>query len=99
MEASGYELLLYCDVCAIIRVPSVTEWWATQYTGETRGECVRQARNQGWLISGRNKHLCPNHSGKRGPSKTSPYRDSMEFFRNKGRDIDPYWGLGKRDEY
>lgn len=42
------------------------------YTGETFGECAREARDRGWLINARTrKALCPKCSGKSGVVSTA----------------------------
>lgn len=62
MIISGYTIDLYCE-CSDCKSCS----WAweehhpkcgfKQYTGETWGECVKQARADGWQI-GRDRHTC-----------------------------------------
>lgn len=65
MIVSGYSADFYCDGCN-------NEIWRygalIQLTGETWGECVRQAREYGWRVShDRNVCLCPKcvKAGKR----------------------------------
>lgn len=35
-----------------------------QYTGRTEGECKRDARKHGWLLTRNNRAFCPKCSGK-----------------------------------
>jgi hypothetical protein len=66
--AGGYLLSLYCDhdgggLHRFSEFPHA-------YTGETFGECARQARQDGWIVhTVTETGTCPKCSGKRG--KTS----------------------------
>lgn len=53
-----YTLDLYCDE----RTDRGMDMKACQFTGETGGECRRQARKLGWRLEP-DRHLCPKHSG------------------------------------
>ena len=72
MIAACYSMDLYCENAAK-GGPHVKgtcpHWWSEfphVYTGETWGECARQARRDGWKIA-RNRQLayCPDCSGKK----------------------------------
>lgn len=67
MIVGGYLLDLYCDNEDAPEQhykapynPQAHQFreFPHQYTGETRAECVRQARAEGWLI-GKTRQLCP----------------------------------------
>lgn len=67
MIIGGYTLHLYCD--AFIAGPPrdpIHGWgdFPHEYCGETRSECIANARCDGWLIS-KKRQLCPKCSGKR----------------------------------
>lgn len=65
-EASGYSLHLYCDqenpAHGFTQFPH-------QYTGETRAECVKQARKEGWVFHRDGKHSCPQCTKGRPPKE------------------------------
>lgn len=52
MIVGCYSMDLYCENAHV-------------YTGETWGECVRDARRDGWKITPDRKAYCPNCSGKK----------------------------------
>lgn len=71
-EIGCYSLHLYCDhpehQYRGHREP------VAEFTGSTRGRCVREARREGWVINRKSEQknregsgycLCPEHSGKR----------------------------------
>lgn len=61
--ASGYTLDLYCDHS---NERHGFDEFPHQYTGETFGECAKEARRNGWIIrSGARTATCPKCSGKR----------------------------------
>lgn len=59
MIVGCYSMDLYCDECGFGYGTD-----SASFAGETRGQCVRQARLWGWLV-GRERQLCPKCSGKR----------------------------------
>lgn len=63
MIAGCYILDLYCsqikkDYVENINFGHKHHEFPHQYTGQTRGECYRKARKDGWLIS-KQRQLCP----------------------------------------
>jgi hypothetical protein len=67
MIANGYSVDLYCENMSDHnrRWREIGEGKAT-YTGETWGECARQARRDGWQISrDRQRAYCKYHGRKR----------------------------------
>jgi hypothetical protein len=66
----GYELHLYCDVCADDSRDGATSG-CVPYAGETEADCFRQARLDGWIINRRGSTreggcgighcVCPKH--------------------------------------
>ena len=64
MIIGGYTLDLYCDKAKIMHDPIHTfDEFPHQFTGHTHSQCVKQARDKGWLL-GRKMDLCPKCSGK-----------------------------------
>jgi hypothetical protein len=47
--------------------PTSWHYFPSQYTGETWGECIRQARRRGWTVTRDRLAYCPDCSGKRKP--------------------------------
>ena len=67
-----YTLDLYCDNYFSNALTPVRDTvhgfqeFPHQYTGETFGQCVKQARAHGWIVNRDKSHaLCPKCSGKR----------------------------------
>lgn len=68
MIVGCYSVDLYCD-----NEGNCPKSWSPEtatYTGETEGECLRQARRHGWLITrakhkGERKAYCPKCSNKK----------------------------------
>lgn len=70
-EASCYTLDVYCDNTDFAPFGSSQYGgmdqntkhsfleFPHQYTGETRGECVRKARRDGWVFHRDGRHSCP----------------------------------------
>jgi hypothetical protein len=59
MIVSGYTTDLYCDGDG----PHPYNWFPQTFTGETKGQCLRQARKRGWLAS-EERQLCPLCTGR-----------------------------------
>lgn len=58
-----YDLHLYCDHADHDAYKH--RFNPGQYTGDTRAEAVRAARESGWSVDSKaNRCLCPHHSGK-----------------------------------
>ena len=65
MIAGAYTLDLYCDNHEWMDDIHDFDEFPHQFVSETKGECFRKARKQGWLINVKmNKVLCPKCSGK-----------------------------------
>ena len=70
MESSAYCMDLYCEN----KLYNESVWnksayehdtgFPHQYAGHTRGQCVRQARKDGWIFNRDRTHTCPDCSGK-----------------------------------
>ena len=58
MEAGAYVLDLYCDARPMLDHARHYRYMS-QYTGETRGECVKKARADGWRFTKDRQHICP----------------------------------------
>lgn len=54
--ASGYSLDLYCDQDK--HPPAIGTYMET-FTGETFGQCARDARRKGWVIHKDQTSTCP----------------------------------------
>lgn len=64
MIVGGYSLDLYCDNEETKNHPY--NYFPHQYAGNTRGECFRDARKDGWILNYyKNKAICPLCSGKK----------------------------------
>lgn len=66
MEVGGYSMHLYCDNTDQ-KWPDGKhgfEQFPEEFDAETRGQCVRAARQKGWLFKKDGTHLCPKCSGK-----------------------------------
>lgn len=65
MIAACYSLDLYCENHGADPAVHGYAYAPHTFTGETWGECAKQARNLGWRISrDRQKCWCPTCSGK-----------------------------------
>lgn len=75
-EVGCYDLVLYCDHPECIDDYSVNRPNTlpfAEFNGFDRGDCVKEARNIGWLITRKRSGLapgigfclCPKHSGKK----------------------------------
>lgn len=62
MISACYSMELYCDCLACQAAPRRNYVPDSEYTGETWGECARQARKDGWYISrDRTTAIKPGH--------------------------------------
>lgn len=69
MIVGCYSIHLYCDNAENLHGTGDDEHdfheFPHEFTGETRGECMKEARRRGWLINlSADKALCPKCSGK-----------------------------------
>lgn len=55
--AGAYSLHLYCDRVNVQAHPFDTGF--AEYVGETLGECLKQARQRGWVIHKDRTATCP----------------------------------------
>ena len=51
MIVGGYSMDLYCDKAGCNNGHRGSNMGEVQYVGETRSECVREARRDGWRFS------------------------------------------------
>lgn len=66
MIAGCFDLLLYCDNVLPGRFAQHRHAQPWQYTGETRAECLAQARRDGWIVNYKSgRAICPACSGKK----------------------------------
>jgi len=82
MIVGCFTLDVYCDNLKPEYDPNDIHKWGEfphVYAGETRGACIKQARNDGWILVGREKHLCPKCSGK----KTKTYPEELTENKNE----------------
>ena len=71
MIVGCYDMNLYCDLEDENAIQSPDgysdghpyDYFPHRFTGETRSECIKEARKSGWLISS-SRQLCPIHSRK-----------------------------------
>ena len=91
MEASGYELHLYCDVCP-------PDWRQSQsfYAGATRGDCLKQAKKDGWVYRADGTHAC--HKCKQQRRTPPPVNTSLTTPLVPSRSIVVSRHLGDTDE-
>ena len=78
MEVGCYDMHLYCDVYgaeeeALADARKLSPYHPYKmfpfvYTGNTRGQCVKQARQHGWIFCRDGKVICPLHSKKLKPA-------------------------------
>jgi len=66
MMAACYSMDLYCDTKDNNPLHRLN--FPHQFTGETFGECKRQAQKRGWVFKADGTHVCPKHSGKGKPA-------------------------------
>ena len=65
MIAGCYSLDLYCEDAEGGPCPVPWNKFPDTFTGETWGQCVRQARRAGWRITRDRRAYCPECSGKK----------------------------------
>lgn len=65
MYAGCYTLDIYCDHQNHPQYPKRGKWHNTQYTGETKAECIRKARKDGWIFHKDRTQTCPECAVKR----------------------------------
>ena len=88
MEASCYSMDLYCDRLIECSPEGWEDGGSATYTGETWGECAKQARNDGWIFRKDGTHVCPRCSGKRRRKNHDPFGECpsvgiLELFEMK----------------
>jgi hypothetical protein len=59
MIVSGYSMDLYCDTPPSDKRRHKRETFMHQFTGETYGDCAKQARRTGWRLTRDNRAICP----------------------------------------